>query len=108
MWAKPHPCVARTTARGVLRAWGQSDLDRAIGGETRRRSPRSASRMTKVHQQADSSTPAITFVVPVRNDAARLRGCLDRIRRNERGSLPIEIVVVDNGSVDGSDQLARA
>jgi cellulose synthase/poly-beta-1,6-N-acetylglucosamine synthase-like glycosyltransferase len=50
----------------------------------------------------------ITFVIPVRNDAARLRRCLESIRRNETAFGAIDIVVVDNGSSDGSADVARA
>jgi GT2 family glycosyltransferase len=51
-------------------------------------------------------TPRFSFIVPVRNDAARLARCLRSIRAN-RGAVNIEIVVVDNGSTDGSTQVAR-
>ena len=50
----------------------------------------------------------ITFVIPVRNDAERLRRCLASIRRNEAPSGALDIVVVDNGSSDGSADVARA
>lgn len=54
------------------------------------------------------ASPAITFVVPVRNDATRLRRCLDSIKRNSIEAGVIDIVVVDNGSSDGSPDVARA
>ncbi len=50
--------------------------------------------------------PTLSFIVPVRDDAARLRRCLQSIERN-RGCVPIEIVVADNGSTDGSREVAR-
>jgi len=49
-----------------------------------------------------------SFVIPVRNDARRLRNCLAAIRRNGIAADAIEIVVVDNGSTDGSAETARA
>jgi glycosyltransferase involved in cell wall biosynthesis len=51
--------------------------------------------------------PRISFIVPVLNDAGRLATCLASIHRN--GSVPgqIEIIVVDNGSTDGSGDVAR-
>lgn len=49
----------------------------------------------------------VTFVIPVRNDARRLARCLSAVRR-ELGGAPGRIVVVDNGSVDDSADVARA
>lgn len=48
----------------------------------------------------------LSFVIPVRNDAARLRRCLESIRQAEAPG-PIEIIVADNGSSDGSADVAR-
>ena len=50
--------------------------------------------------------PRASFVIPVRNDAARLDACLKSIRRNSHVPGQIEIIVVDNGSTDGSAQVA--
>jgi glycosyltransferase involved in cell wall biosynthesis len=52
--------------------------------------------------------PRLSFIIPVRNDAARLETCLRSIRRNSHAPGQIEIVVVDNGSTDGSAQIASA
>jgi hypothetical protein len=49
----------------------------------------------------------IAFVVPVRNGAAHLAPCLDSIKLASVGA-PCEIIVVDNGSTDGSAQIAAA
>ena len=49
----------------------------------------------------------ISFVVPVRNDAARLETCLRSIQAARGRSGEIELVVVDNGSTDGSPDVAR-
>ncbi|MBS1817555.1 MAG: glycosyltransferase [Acidobacteria bacterium] len=51
--------------------------------------------------------PRISFVVPVLNDAKRLAMCLQSIRRNLAAQGLVEIVVVDNGSTDGSADVAR-
>jgi glycosyltransferase involved in cell wall biosynthesis len=51
--------------------------------------------------------PLVSFVIPVRNDAARLRRCLNSITRNDYPRELIEIIVVDNGSTDESARVAR-
>jgi hypothetical protein len=47
----------------------------------------------------------LSFVIPVRNDAIRLRRCIDSIRANA-GAPAYELIVVDNGSEDGSADVA--
>jgi hypothetical protein len=54
-----------------------------------------------------ASEADITIVIPVRNDAARLRLCLDAITRNEH-SQRSRVVVADNGSTDGSARVAAS
>lgn len=49
--------------------------------------------------------PAISFVIPVRNDAARLRRCLESIRADDGGA-SAEVIVGDNGSTDESAAVA--
>lgn len=44
----------------------------------------------------------VCFVIPVRDDAARLRRCLTSIRCNQSKRAVIQIVVADNGSLDDS------
>jgi len=51
---------------------------------------------------------SISFIVPVRNDAARLETCLRSIRSAQGGVGSLEIVVVDNASTDRSPEVARA
>lgn len=51
--------------------------------------------------------PLVSFVIPVRDDAARLQRCLSSIVRNDYPRELIEIVVVDNESTDGSAEVAR-
>jgi hypothetical protein len=51
--------------------------------------------------------PLVSFVIPVRDDAARLRRCLASIARNEYPPGLLEVVVADNGSRDGSARVAR-
>ena len=51
--------------------------------------------------------PLISFIIPVRNDAARLKRCLEAI---EASGTPahVEVIVADNGSDDGSAGVAEA
>jgi hypothetical protein len=49
----------------------------------------------------------ISVVIPVRNGAAHLRRCLSSIKANLQPADRVEIVVVDNGSSDGSAEIAR-
>ena len=48
--------------------------------------------------------PTCSVVVPVKDDAAELRGLLDALARQTVP--PLEIIVVDNGSVDDSARIA--
>lgn len=50
--------------------------------------------------------PVISFVIPVRDDAVRLRRCLESIRA-DRSNVPSELIVADNGSTDDSAATAR-
>jgi hypothetical protein len=54
------------------------------------------------------SGPQVSFVIPVRNDAARLVACLASIRAGQLREADIEILVADNGSTDRSADVARA
>jgi glycosyltransferase involved in cell wall biosynthesis len=51
--------------------------------------------------------PLVSFVIPVRNDVKRLRRCLTSIVSNDYPRALIELIVVDNHSVDGSGLAAR-
>jgi GT2 family glycosyltransferase len=50
----------------------------------------------------------LSFVVPVKNDAARLRRCLVSIARHHLPSGTVEVIVADNGSTDESPAVAEA
>ncbi|ROR67288.1 glycosyltransferase family 2 protein [Agrococcus jenensis] len=56
---------------------------------------------------AQSTTPSrVSVVIPVRDDAVALRGCLARLAA--QSVVPLEIIVVDNGSTDDSAAVALA
>jgi len=55
------------------------------------------------------SQPYLSIVIPAHNEALRLGGTLERIRRYaERKGMAIEVMVVADGSNDGTADLARA
>jgi len=56
---------------------------------------------------AAPDVPVVSFVIPVRNDAVRLRRCLETIADNVFPGDRVEVIVADNGSTDGSDRVAR-
>jgi len=51
-----------------------------------------------------TTSPRVSFVIPVKDDAARLARCLASIARNHAQA---EIIVADNGSRDRSPQVAE-
>jgi hypothetical protein len=53
---------------------------------------------------AFSSVPLISFVVPVYNGKAYLEACVASLLAQEN-TCPVEIILVDDGSTDGSDQM---
>jgi GT2 family glycosyltransferase len=50
---------------------------------------------------------AVSVIVPVRNDAAGLQRCLASVREASPPAVAVEVIVVDNGSTDGSAEIAR-
>ena len=49
----------------------------------------------------------VSFIIPVRDDARRLRRCLESIARNLYPHDLVQVIIVDNGSQDDSPQVAR-
>jgi GT2 family glycosyltransferase len=59
------------------------------------------------NDHAGAATPDVSIIIPVFNKLSLTRACLESIRR-EGATVSVEIVVVDNGSSDGSREwLAR-
>jgi len=53
-----------------------------------------------------ASLPSVSIVVAARDEEAALGPCLESLRRQEYGG-PLEVVVVDDGSTDGTAEVAR-
>jgi glycosyltransferase involved in cell wall biosynthesis len=61
--------------------------------------------MTTTIDPGSAGLPTVSFIVPVRNDAERLRRCLASIRRQRPDA---QLIVADNGSIDDSREVARS
>lgn len=64
--------------------------------------------MSAVDQTDRGERAALTFVIPVRNDAKGLRRCLQSIRAASPPGTLIDIIVIDNASEDASADVARS
>ena len=54
------------------------------------------------------NTVEVSFVLPCLNEAQTLEGCLHAaLRCIDENRLSAEVIVADNGSSDGSQELAR-
>jgi len=56
---------------------------------------------------SDRPCPLVSFVIPVRNDAAQLARCLTSIANVRYPLSRVEVIVVDNGSTDRTPDVAR-
>lgn len=52
-------------------------------------------------------SPDISFIIPVRNDRRRLERCIQSIQANDSSAVSLEVIVIDNGSTDGSAESAE-
>lgn len=59
-----------------------------------------------MRESASSRQPKLSVIVPVYNDSGRLADCLERLLQSEYRDF--EAIVVDDGSTDGSSDIARA
>lgn len=55
-----------------------------------------------------SSQPFVSVVIPVYNDAQRLRETLEALRVQRYPADQYEVIVIDNGSEDESAEVARS
>jgi hypothetical protein len=62
---------------------------------------------TVERKHRDHGLPLLSVVVPVRNDAQRLRRCLASIKASDYPLDRLEIIVADNGSSDHSGQVGQ-
>jgi glycosyltransferase involved in cell wall biosynthesis len=77
-----------------------------VGHETRRSGETSSAIL--VTMPLTGRPPAVSFIIPVRDDAFRLSQCLESIARNDYPKALVEVIVVDNESTDGSAWAAQA
>jgi glycosyltransferase involved in cell wall biosynthesis len=56
------------------------------------------------NQEQEKQPPRVSVVVTSRNRVDRLRRCLESVENSE-GRATLQVIVVDNGSADGSAQL---
>lgn len=56
---------------------------------------------------AAGARPKLSVIIPASNEARLLPGCLEALLRSEEPHLPVEAVVVSNGSRDGTAEVAR-
>src|SRR6266446_3208710 len=54
------------------------------------------------------ATVTVSIVIPVFNKLAFTRQCLDRIARHASDTHSFEVIIVDNGSTDGTEAFFRA
>jgi GT2 family glycosyltransferase len=57
-------------------------------------------------ERTEGAKPGVSVIIPVYDDAQRLRTCLAALHRQDYGG-PVEIIVVDNGSSGGLQELHR-
>ncbi len=55
----------------------------------------------------DSPVPAISVVIPFRNEEARLPACLQALESQTIPSREFEVILIDNASTDGSRRIAE-
>ena len=56
----------------------------------------------------EHAPPLVSVVIPVRNEARHIRGCLEALAAQDYPLDRLEVLVVDGGSTDGTAELAAA
>ena len=56
----------------------------------------------------DSATPELSVVIPTCNRSEKLQRCLQMLSRQSLPAAQFEVIVVDDGSTDGTEELLRA
>lgn len=67
-----------------------------------------AAEVTRVQDGTGPGLPRVTVVLPVRNEAANVEECLQRLLQQDYPADLLEIFVVDGGSVDGTRDVVRS
>ncbi len=62
--------------------------------------------MATVHDISHDKKPLVSVIIPALNEEKYLEACLKSVLSQE-GSVPYEVIVVDNGSEDGTAQIAK-
>jgi succinoglycan biosynthesis protein ExoA len=55
-----------------------------------------------------NAAPSVTVIIPVRDEADRLAGCIEAVAAQDFAPERVEVLVVDGGSQDNTVQVARA
>jgi len=60
----------------------------------------------KIRSGVQKGTPFVSVVVAARNEAQNIRACLDRLLQQDYPEERYEVIVVDDGSADGTSEIA--
>ena len=58
-----------------------------------------------VNSTVSSQSPSVSIIVPVYNDISRIGGCIDNLMALSYPPTDFEVIIVDNGSTDGTYDL---
>ncbi len=95
------PCYATQARQGV------AELGSAHANPAQPASSGLETRLSTSRSRV-SETPGLSVIIPVKDGAELLRGCLESLWAMDFPRECLEILVVDNGSTDASAEVARA